>query len=155
MLLLSCWLGYRLYPYDLVLDVRKFRHGIRPLMDMRGLPDFETFRHLAIWLAVALLIEAVAGSASHRWIFPLAVVPGMIAARSLIWPIVLSPEDVAGGVLAALLWAGFLWRAKARAKIIGILFTIAIVCDAFSAAPAAPFQLCERRPSIGCPSPGI
>jgi glycopeptide antibiotics resistance protein len=129
-LLLACWLGSRLYPYDLVLDVRKFWHGISPILQARSLAPVGFYRHFALWLAVALLTEAVAGGAFHRWIFAFVVMPGVLAARILIWPIQLSPEELAGGVLAAAVWTGFLWRLPARAKVVAVLFTGLIIVGA-------------------------
>ena len=146
-LLLACWLGYRLYPYDIVLNFRKFRHGVQPLIDLRTLPDFTWLSHFAVWLAVALLVETVAGSATLRWVFAVVVVPGMLAARSLIWPIRLAPEDVAAGALAALVWTIVLWRVSSRAKIVAVLFTGAIVFDGLQ-----PLRLySESRASVWVP----
>lgn len=76
-LLLACWLAYRLYPYDLGLNLQEFWHGIQPLIDTKALPFLELYRHVAVWLVVALLIEAVAGA--RRWLFALVVVPAVLA----------------------------------------------------------------------------
>jgi VanZ family protein len=128
-LLLLCWLGYRLFPYVPVIDLHKYWHAVRPLLYIRPLPVLDLYRHTVLWLAVALLIEALFDNSLHRWIFAL-LVPAVWLARIVIGEIILSPAEVAGGVLAVAIWIGFLCRLRARAVVIAILFTSMIAFQA-------------------------
>ena len=133
-LLISCWLGYRLFPYVPVIDLHKYWTAVKPLIFSPVPPPLEFYRHAVIWLAVALLLEASLGIARSR-VGLLVLVPVVLFARVLIVDAVLSPAEVAGSVLAAVVWCGFLSRAQSRAPIIAVLFTGVVVIDALR-----PFQ---------------
>jgi glycopeptide antibiotics resistance protein len=130
-LLLALWAAYRLYPFEFVIDVEKYWAAVRPALHLQPLPALELYRHFAVWLVIALLIEAAAGAPRSRWILACFGIPAMFAARILSAGTVLSPGEVAGAVLAAALWCGFLWRRRNRAVVIATLFTGLIVLDSF------------------------
>jgi len=133
-LLISCWLGYRLFPYLPVIDLHKYWTAVKPLVFSPVLPPLDLYRHAVIWLAVALLLEALFGVAGSR-VALLLILPVVLFARVLIVDAVLSPAEVAGGALATLVWCGFLWRLQLRAPIIAVLFAGAVAIDALQ-----PFQ---------------
>jgi len=133
-LLISCWLGYRLFPYVPVIDLHKYWAAVKPLVFSPVLPPLDLYRHAVIWLAVALLLEALFGVAGSRLAL-LLLLPVVLFARVLIVDAVLSPAEVAGGALATLVWCGFLWRLQSRAPIIAALFASVVVIDALQ-----PFQ---------------
>ena len=133
-LLISCWLGYRLFPYVPVIDLHKYWTAVKPLVFSPVLPPLDLYRHAVIWLAVALLLEALFGVAGSR-VALLLLLPVVLFARVLIVDAVLSPAEVAGGALATLVWCGFLWRLQSRAPIIAVLFAGVVAIDALQ-----PFQ---------------
>lgn len=141
-LVLSSWLGYRLFPYVPVIDLHKYWNAVKPLVFSPHLPLLDLYRSTVIWLAVALLIEALSGAARSRVVLPAAVL-AVLFARILIADAALSPAEVAGGALAVGLWCGFLWRSPVGATVIAALFAGGIAIEAlqpfqFSAA-ARPF----------------
>jgi hypothetical protein len=98
------------------------------------LPPLELYRHAVIWLAVALLLEALFGVTGSRVVL-LLLLPVVLFARVLIVDAVLSPAEVAGGALATLVWCGLLWRVQSRAPVIAVLFAGVVAIDALR-----PFQ---------------
>jgi VanZ family protein len=141
-LLVLCWLGYRLFPYVPVIDLHKYWHAVRPVLRVQSLPLLDLYRHTVIWLAVALLLEALFESPFHRWILAL-LVPAVWLARIVIGEIILSPAELAGGALAAAIWTGFIYRLRGRVGVIAILFTSTIALQALEpfrfSASARPF----------------
>jgi VanZ family protein len=133
-LLLSCWLGYRLFPYVPVIDLHKYWTAVKPLVFSPMLPLLDLYRHTVIWLAVALLIEALFGVARSRLVLPVLVLI-VLFARILIVEVALSPAEVAGGGPAALVWFAFLSRLQTRAAVIAILFASEVAIEALQ-----PFQ---------------
>lgn len=134
-LLLSCWLGYRLFPFVPVIDLHKYWTAVKPMVFSPLLPPLDLYRHTVVWLAVALMIEALFGAARSRVVLPAAVLT-VLCARILLVDAALSPAEVAGGVLAALVWYAFLWRWQQRSMLIAALFAGEVVMDALR-----PFQL--------------
>ena len=123
--LLACWAGYRLFPYVPVIDLHKYLQAVRPLITGNGISLVDSFRHFASWLAIALLLEKLTGSAWSRravWIVFVAVT----GARIFILDIVLSRPEVVGGLLA-LLWWMFLSTWRFRLPIVTILFAVGVV----------------------------
>src|SRR5579871_816949 len=142
-LLLTCWLGYRLYPFAPVIDLHKYWGAIKPLVQSPNLPLLDLYRHAVIWLTLALLLEALVGTMRARLLFFLFV-PAILVARILITDVVLSPAEVAGGLIALLAWTTLLWRLRIRAALLTALFAGVVVIQAlepfqFTASPR-PFQ---------------
>jgi VanZ family protein len=127
-ILLACWLGYRLFPYVPVVDVHKYWTAIKPLVHSPVTPPVDVYRHAATWLVVAVLVEALFGTARSRLLPVLIII--ILGARIMIVDVVLSPAEVAGGAIAALIWPTFLFRVRSRAAIIAACFAGAIVIEA-------------------------
>ena len=133
-LLLACWLGYRLFPDVPVIDLHKYWIAVKPLIFSRDFPLAEFYRHTATWLAVALLIEALFGARRSRFLIaPLVLL--VLFARILIVDAALSSAEVAGAALAAMVWITFLSQWKMRAPVIAALFAGAAAIEALE-----PFQ---------------
>jgi VanZ family protein len=133
-LLIFCWLGYRLFPYVPVIDLHKYWTAVKPLVFAPALSPLDLYRHAVIWLAVALLLEALFGVAGSRLVL-LLLIPVVLFARVLIVDAVLSPAEVAGGALGTVVWSGFLSRVQSRARVIAVLFAGVVAIDALR-----PFQ---------------
>lgn len=122
-LLLACWFGSRCYPASPVPPI----------------PALDLFRYFTAWLAVGLMIEALAGASRSRVALPLFLAISLLVRLLAAY---VEPAEIAGGAAAALLWSGILWRLPARAKIAAVLFIALIVLLAlapfhFSATPHA------------------
>ena len=60
-LLLTAWLGYRLYPYVPTIDLHKYWTALKPVFLYPQLPPDALFRHVAVWLGICVMIEKIAG----------------------------------------------------------------------------------------------
>jgi len=60
-LLLTAWLGYRLYPYVPTIDLHKYWDALKPVILYPHLTGYALFRHVSIWLAICVMIEKIAG----------------------------------------------------------------------------------------------
>ncbi len=117
-----------------VIDLHKYWAAVKPLISSPVLPPLDLYRHTVIWLAVALLIEAMVGTARSRVVLPL-LVSSVFFARILIVDAALSSAEVAGGALAVLGWQAFLSRAQTRGQIIAAAFAGGVLLEALR-----PFQ---------------
>jgi VanZ family protein len=138
-LLLSCWLGYRLFPYVPVIDLHKYWTAVKPLVFSQELPLLDLYRHTVIWLVVALLVEALLGTTRSRVVLPVLVL-AVLVARILIVDAVLSPAEVAGAAVAVPVWCALFSRSETRAPVIAALFAGVVAIEAlrpfqFSAVP--------------------
>ena len=147
-LMLMCWFGNRLFPYLPSLGIDKYRAAIKPLAAICSIPLDDLFRNFANWLAVAVLLEAVFGTARSRWILAF-LAAATLAARIVLAAAVLSPAEVAGSAAAVLIWFIWLSRFHARAAIVAILFTASAIMQALEPftflAVARPFGLIPFR----------
>jgi VanZ family protein len=133
-LLLVSWLGYWLFPYVPKLGRTDYLDVLRPILLTARLSPRELYEQLLVWLAVALLLQALVGVTRSRIAFGWVVFLSLFA-RGWIVGAVLSPEQGLSGILAVLVWAGFLWRWRSRAGWIAVLFAIHVTVDALR-----PFQ---------------
>ena len=142
-LLLSCWLGYRLFPYAPTIDLHKYWTAVKPLIFSPSLPPLDLYRHTVIWLVAALLIEALLGTARSR-VALLLLFLAVLLARILIIDAVLSPSEVLGGVIAIPVWSAFLSRMRIGALLVAMSFVGVVVAQALEpfqfSTPARPFE---------------
>ncbi len=64
--LLMGWLGSRLFPYVPAIHLHKYWTALQPLVVAPAFPPLDVFRHLARWLAVAVLLEELSDSGFGR-----------------------------------------------------------------------------------------
>lgn len=141
-LLLSCWLGYKLFPYVPTIDLHKYWIAVKPLMVSPSLSALGLYRQTVIWLVAAMLLEALLGTVRSREALPILFLMALIA-RTLVVDAVLSPAEVLGGVIAVPVWSALLSRMRIGASLVAISFVGVVVIQAlepyhFSAA-ALPF----------------
>jgi len=141
-LLLSCWIGYRLFPYAPTIDLHKYWTAIKPLIFSPSLPLLDLYRHLVIWLVAALLLEALVGTVRSRIALPLLFVT-VLFARVLVVDGVLSPAEVLGGAIAVPVWSALLSRVRIGAALVAVSFVGVVVIQALEpfqfSSPARPF----------------
>jgi VanZ family protein len=141
-LLIASWLGYRLFPFVPVIDLHKYWHAIQPLVLAPKLPPFDVYRHTVIWLGIGLMLERLFGLTRSR-ISIMLLATAVLFARIFIVEKVLSPAEVVGSVLAALVWFAVLSRARIRAVLLAALFATVVVIQALQpfqfSPPAHPF----------------
>jgi glycopeptide antibiotics resistance protein len=125
-LLLVCWFGSRCYP------------AVPPSSSILAL---DLFRYFAAWLAVGLMMEGLLGAPRSRVALPLLLAASLLLRTfTAYW----EPAEIAGGVAAAALWSGYLWRGQVRGKIVAALFVALVVLLAL-----APFHFSTSPRAFG------
>ena len=142
LLLIISWLAYRLCPFVPVIDLHKYWNALKPLWFEPQFSPLQLVRHTAAWLAIAALLEALVGNSRSRIALVLLLL-GTLFGRVLIVGIVLSPGEVAGGFLAAVVWAAVLSRIRQRAAINALTFLTVVIVAGLS-----PFQFHTRSGSF-------
>ena len=142
-LLLACYLGYRLFPYAPTIDAQKYWQAVKPVLFASSLPGLALYRHTVNWLAIALLFEALVGVARSRVVFILFI-PAVLFTRILVVDITLSPAEVVGGMVAALAWVGPLSRLRIGVFLITLMFVGAVVVQSLD-----PFHLSAATRPFG------
>lgn len=120
-LLLVMFFGYRLYPYVPMIDLHKYWHTIRPLLQSLSLPGDTLLRFTIIWLFIAVIIHSLYGFGRFLLLFPLIAGFEYIG-RIFVVGGVLELPDVVGGIAAYLLWAGLLRWIPGRFAIVTLAF---------------------------------
>jgi hypothetical protein len=96
-----------------------------------------------VWLALALLLEALVGIARSRLAIPL-LASTVLVARIVIIDTVLSPAEVGGAVLGLLVWNAGLSRLQIRVQIVAALVAGVVVIRVLEpfrfSATAHPFE---------------
>jgi VanZ family protein len=102
-LLIASWLGYRFYPYVPTIDLHKYWHAIKPVI-LDPIPAaLPLYRHTAIWLALFVLIEAIAGRRRSALLAPLFAA-FVLSMRVPIISTLLNAAEIFGGVIAVCVW---------------------------------------------------
>jgi len=142
-LLLACWLGYRLFPYAPTIDLHKYWNAVKPLLFAHTLPLPDLYRHTVGWLAIALVIEALVGAARSKWVF-LLFMPVVLFTRILVVDVTLSPAEVVGGIVASLAWVGLLSRLRMGVLVIAVMFAGGVIVQGL-----APFRFTANARPFG------
>jgi VanZ family protein len=143
--LLAIWLGYRLFPYVPTIDLHKYWIAIRPVL-LNPIPTkYDLFRYTAVWLAIGVLVEALAGT-RWAWLFFPLFTASVLAAKVLIVGKTLSAAELTGAGLALGLWLILTASVGARFRVIviALLFGASIVVERL-----APFQFASHGRHFG------
>src|SRR5258706_10417819 len=138
-LLLACWLGFRLFPYIPSIDPHAYWHSLR----LRPISLLDLYRQSVTWLFIALLLEAILGTARSRAVLA-ALVPVLLLLRAAVIDTILSSAEVVGGALGALLWVALVSRLRIRAQLVTALFVGNVVLQALE-----PFKFTSATHPFG------
>jgi len=133
-LLLAGWLGYRLFPYEPVIDLHKYWDALKPVVLHPSLTPYDLFRHTSVWLAVYALFATIFRRRRPALLMPLFV-GAVLFAKILIIYASLSVAEIAGAALAFALWLLLGASERLRIMVITLLFMATVV-----AARLEPFQ---------------
>lgn len=143
-LLLTMFLGYRLYPYVPVIDMHKYLRAVHGLLQQPIPPAFDLTRFVVTWLFIAVLIESLYGFRRWLLLFPM-LVSVVFAGRIVIVGLSLTSADAAGAALAFILWAGFLHWLPGRRVVLacgfaGLIVALRLEPFRFGPVPARGFD---------------
>ena len=130
-LLLALWLGYQLFPYWYAGDPQRPAQVLPNLLRPVHFSWLDLFQKTAVWLAVALLLEALAGAARSRMVLGWLTV-SVLLLRTMIGGALPSPEQIWGGAIALFLWSAIGWRWQQRGPIVAVLFVVYVVLVALA-----------------------
>ena len=133
-LLLALWLGYQLFPYWFSGDPRRLEQVFANLVHPGHFSWLDLFQKTVVWLAVALLLEALAGAARSRMALGWVMI-SVLLLRTMIGGALPSPEQIWGGAIAVFLWGAIGWRWTQRCAVVALLFVIYVALVAL-----APYQ---------------
>jgi len=102
-LLLLAWLGWRLFPYEPVIDLHKYWASVKPLLLSPSFDIYEMFRYATLWGAVTYLIQFGLKVLKPYLAVPAAMAAFFLAKMLIVDQVITFPEII--GALAAL---GFL-----------------------------------------------
>src|SRR5579872_843101 len=125
-LALACWIGSRLLPYLPSTHIEKLRTAIRALFSSPR--PLDVFHYFALWLAAAVFLDALIGSARSRSRLAVAIAL-VVAARIVIVDIAPASAELLGGACALLAW-WWIPPVPARARIVAALFTVFVILTA-------------------------
>jgi VanZ family protein len=143
--LLAIWLGYRLFPYVPTIDLHKYWIALRPVL-LNPIPTkYDLFRYTAVWLAIGVLAEALAGT-RRAWLFFPLFTASVLAVKVLIVGKTLSAAELAGAGLALGLWLVLAAAVGARLRVMvtALLFGASIVVERL-----VPFQFASHGRHFG------
>jgi VanZ family protein len=119
MLLLSSWFAYQAYPLFPQVGLYLLREKLGVLRNDFTLPALSAIGTFVDWLAVAQLLEVVAGVKSGVPLLPLTML--LIPAKLLIVGRTFTWAEIAGAVCAWILWSTYLHRYGKRASLLAWL----------------------------------
>ncbi len=127
-LLLTAWIGYRLFPYVPAIDLHKYWEALKPVILHPTLSAYDLFRYTAMWLAIAALVEAIVGSRRIWFCFPLFAV-AVLVGKVMVVDAVLNTAEIAGAA-SALVWRGLLgFSASVRTVVVALAFCGYVVAE--------------------------
>jgi len=102
-LLLLAWLGWRLFPYEPVIDLHKYWASVKPLLLSPSFDIYEMFRYATLWGAVTYLIQF-----GLKVLKPYLAVPAAMAAFFLAKMLIVDQVITFLEIIGALAALGFL-----------------------------------------------
>lgn len=133
-LLVLTWVSYRLYPYVPTIDLHKYWDTLKPIVLTPQVSAYDLFRHTAIWLTVYTLVSRIT-TILRPWLLMPLFAAGVLFSKILIISTSLSVAEIAGALVAYLIWIVFRPLPKTCLAVTIIMFGTMIVAQRLE-----PFQ---------------
>ena len=135
-LLLLAFLGWRLFPYEPVIDLHKYWASIKPVVLTPSLNVYEVFRYAAMWSAVGYLVQFDLKIRKPLFTVPLTMA-AVFLAKILIVDQMITLSEVMGA-LAALcyLFFGLNTHRTLGTRLLAAMFLLSIALERI-----LPFQI--------------
>ncbi len=124
LVLLLAWFGYQLFPFFPRITSSALHAGVTALRQFWPIALVPAIGAVIDWLAVARLIEAVAGT-DNRWLLPATM--ALLPARAFVLGRSTNVTDIAGALAAACIWMGWLRGFEKRTVLIAWLAAAMLV----------------------------
>lgn len=140
-LLLGAWIGYRLYPYVPTIDLHKYWDALKPVILYPRLTGYDLFRYTIMWLGIGALIEAIVDPKRLWLLFPLFIGAALVG-KIVIVGTALGMAEIAGAVLAIVVFGLLALNPIFRAALIALTFCVYVIAERlepfrFGATPGA------------------
>jgi VanZ family protein len=107
LMLLATWATFRLFPFVPVITLHQVWSALRPIILYPSFAPYALFRHISMWMTVAVLIDRAAGiRRSYLWFAAFAVF--LLSAKLFVAGATLSVAETAGAIVA------FCWALASR-----------------------------------------
>jgi VanZ family protein len=143
-LILSAWVAYRLYPFVPTIDLHKYWDTLKPVILTPNLSAYDLFRHSAIWLIVYALVAKIGGAALSPWLLLPLFAGAVLFSKILIITTTLSLAELAGAIVAYVIWAMFRRSQRAYLVIAIAMFSATVVAQRLE-----PFQFTAQSVPFG------
>jgi len=141
-LLIGSWLIYRLVPFVPSIDFQAIKNSLKPLLLNPQVQSIDIFHDTVAWMIVASLLQRVRRGANLGAYLPILIV-AVFSLEVLIVNNVVSASNVAGAILALVLWWGVLRHVGWQAGGLAVL-----PCAMLIAKGLAPFTLVPQPNSF-------
>jgi VanZ family protein len=128
-LLIGSQVGAWLYPFIPSIHPSRFIRAFEATWRPVAFEPLLIFKATVFWLALGLLLEALAGAARSRVWLPVMALFVLILRLTIPYSGVIRP-DVTGAIVGVALWTGYLWKARWRVQTVAIAFAVFVVVDA-------------------------
>jgi len=154
LLIIGAWLAYRLAPFVPAIDWQLIKDNLKPALLHPRLRWTDVVSDAAAWLAVAFLLTTATPRGRLDLALPLLVVAVFGAEVLIVYRDGVSAANLAGAVLAVVLWLGLVRWLPGAAWLIALILIGRVVLDglwpfAFREAPVAAFQWLPFRGILG------
>jgi VanZ family protein len=129
LILLLCWAGFWLFPYQLSFDPREYWHVLKRLVFYPGISYERLFQSAARWFVIATLLESITKS-SHRRTVYVSFVALALFFRAWVGQDQLTNEHMLSAAAVVLLWCVYFWRCPWRMNLAAGLMAAAIALEA-------------------------
>jgi len=143
-LVLSAWVAYRLYPFVPTIDLHKYWDTLKPIVLTPNLSTYDLFRHSAIWLIVYALVAKIGGAALSPWLLLPVFAGAVLLSKILIITTTLSLAELAGAIIAYVIWAVFCRSQRAYLIVAIAMFSATVVAQRLE-----PFQFTAQSVPFG------
>jgi VanZ family protein len=142
-MLLAALVGYKLFPYVPTIDLHKYWHALKPLIDHTSVSPVALFRHFALWLTADYLVASAVKWKTPGWIRVALFAAFIFGAKILIVNQSLSLSEIIGAGCAFALWLAIRRQGWAAA------FITFILCAAVVAQRLEPFDFQSAQADFG------
>ncbi len=142
-LLIGSWLIYRLVPFVPSIDFESIKDSLKPLLLNPQIQFINLFHDTVAWMVVASLLQRVQRGVNLDAYLPILIV-GVFGLEVLIVNNVVHASNVAGAILALVLWWGVLRHVGWQAGGLAVL-----LCAMLIVTGLAPFILSPQPNSFG------
>jgi VanZ family protein len=107
LMLLTVWATFRLFPFDPDISLHQVWNSLKPLLLNPSLDPNALFRHISMWVTVAVLVSSAVGTRrSYFWFAALASF--LLFAKLFLAGATISTAEIAGSAIA------FCWAVASR-----------------------------------------